>query len=181
MANYAKIKKFDTSNGEGIGVSIFFSGCKFACKGCFNEELWDFNYGEPMTKQVIDGIMDTCSNEHIGHLSILGGEPLHGINIETTLDICMKFKKAYPDKKLWLWTGSTLEELLIILCSNVQQSSAYKACLDRIIYEYVDYLIEGRYIEEEKNLKLKWRGSENQNVIDLKETLIQREMILKDW
>ena len=107
MSNIAKIKKYCISNGEGLRTAVFFSGCEHYCKGCFNQELWDYNYGEPFNLEEILSTID----EHTAGLSLLGGDPLCGRNAEAALELCMNFKKLFPNKTIWLWTGFTLEEV----------------------------------------------------------------------
>lgn len=179
MSNYMKIKNFDVANGSGIGVSIFLSGCSIHCKGCFNKEAWDFNAGQPFTNKTQKYLMELCGNEHINHLSILGGDPFAPENIRTTYFICREFKYRYPDKKIWCWTGYDYEYLL---------SEEYNLSLN--LYDYIDdivflalmglidILVDGRFIEEQKDLSLKWRGSKNQRVIDVKETLKNGSVVL---
>ena len=161
MANYAKIKKFDTANGEGLGVTVFFSGCdkEPKCKGCFNREAWDYNAGEPFTNDTIQEVLDMVSNPHIDHLAILGGEPLAENNIRAVGLLCYKIKSYYPDKKIWLWTHYKWEELI--------KNELISTC----ILPYVNVLIDGEYIEEQRDLTLKWRGSKNQRVIDSRKSL----------
>ena len=105
MPNIATIKKYCISNGEGLRTAVFFSGCEHYCKGCFNQELWDYNYGEPFNLEEILSTID----EHTAGLSLLGGDPLCGTNAEAALELCMNFKKLFPNKTIWLWTGFSLE------------------------------------------------------------------------
>lgn len=174
MSNYAKIKNFDIANGQGIGVSIFLSGCDLHCKGCFNQELWDFNCGKEFTKEALDHLMELCSNEHINHLSILGGDGLHPCNQNTTYWICSEFKKLYPNKKIWLWTGYDIkyEELFDCLRNN----KSFGLVGDIVLL--CDVVIDQPFIEEQRDLTLKWRGSSNQRVIDVQESLKQEKIVL---
>lgn len=149
MSNIAKIKEYCISNGEGIRTAVFFSGCPHKCKGCFNKELWDYNYGKPFTKEIEKEIFSTM-NKHISGISILGGEPLCDENYSTIVDFCKNFKKSFPKKDIWVWTGYTIEELK----NNNKEE----------IFNIVDVIIDGRFIEEKKSLNLLWRGSSNQTI-----------------
>lgn len=168
MANYMKIKNWDVANGEGLGVSIFFSGCDKTpkCKGCFNSESWNFNAGKPFTKDVKDEILDMIGNPHIDHLAILGGEPLAECNVQVVSYLCHNIKRHYPDKKIWLWTHYKWEDLL------------EDGFMHRAIFPVVDVLVDGEYIEEQRDLTLKWRGSKNQRVIDVQKSLYKVDPIL---
>lgn len=158
---YNKIRKMDISNGPGIRVSIFMQGCTFKCKNCFNPETWDFNGGEELTKKTIEKIIELCSNPNIKGLSILGGEPLHPKNIEGTTLLAKKVKEKLPKKTIWIWTGFKYEDL--------KHSE---------IFNYIDVLVDGRYKDELRNPKLKYCGSTNQRVIDIKKTLKNRKIVL---
>ena len=158
---YNKIRKTDIANGPGIRVSIFMQGCAFHCKNCFNSDTWDFDKGLEFNDEVIDEVLNLCNNNHISGLSILGGEPLHPNNIEGTIKLSKMFKEKYPDKTLWIWTGFT-----------------YDTICNKEILNYVDVLIDGRYQDELHDFRLKWRGSSNQRVIDVKKTLKRKEIVL---
>lgn len=159
--NYNKIRKMDISNGEGVRITLFVQGCHFHCKNCFNQETWDFQKGKPYTEQTTSRIMELCSLEYIAGLSILGGEPLHPANRETVTQLAKKFKETYPDKTLWIWTGFLFE--------TIQEEE---------ILHYVDVLVDGQYVDEKHNYSLKWRGSENQRVIDVAQSLAQKKIVL---
>ena len=158
---YNKIRKMDISNGPGVRVSIFFQGCAFHCKNCFNKETWDFNGGVEFTDKVIDHIIELSAPNHISGLSILGGEPLHPKNILGTMRLCKAFKKKYPNKNIWCWTGFKFEDIK-----------------DREVLKYIDVLVDGQFIEEESSSNLKWKGSSNQRVIDLNKTLQKNKIVL---
>ena len=151
---YNKIRKMDISNGPGVRVSIFMQGCTFNCKNCFNPETHDFNGGKELTDEVIEHILELAKKEYIEGLSILGGEPLHPKNINVSTKLAKKFKETYPKKTIWVWTGFNYE-------NNLK---------DKEILKYIDYLVDGQFIEEQKNPKLKYAGSSNQRVIDIKKT-----------
>lgn len=148
IINYAKIKDKDIVNGEGIRVSIFFSGCNFRCENCFNSELWDFNYGAPFTSDTIGQILKSLEPNYISGLSILGGEPLHQ-DRNVLQKLLTAVKKAEPNKNIWLWTGYDFEEI----------PKDY-----RFIFDYIDVLVTGRYVDKLKDLTLKFRGSSNQKI-----------------
>ena len=158
---YHKIRKMDIANGPGVRVSVFFQGCAFHCKNCFNSETWDFDKGEEFTDETINTVLDLCNNEHITGLSILGGEPMHPKNIRGTTKLAKAFKEKYPDKNLWIWSGFLFEQLK-----------------DKDIMNYVDVLVDGQYIDELHDFRLKWRGSSNQRVIDVPKSIKNKKIIL---
>lgn len=158
---YNKIRKMDISNGPGVRVSIFMQGCTFNCKNCFNPETHDFNGGKELTDEVIEHILELAKKEYIEGLSILGGEPLHPKNIDASTKLAKKFKETYPEKTIWVWTGFNYE-------NNLK---------DKEILKYIDYLVDGQFIEEQKNPKLKYAGSSNQRVIDIKKTLKKGQVV----
>lgn len=160
--HYNKIRKMDIANGPGIRVSIFMQGCTFNCKNCFNPETHDFNYGKEFTDETIDKILSLCKEDHIVGLSILGGEPLHPKNIAGTTKLAKAFKKRYPSKTLWLWSGFIFEEYIE----------------NKEVANYIDVLIDGKYQDELHNFRLKWRGSSNQRVIDVNKTLKNKKIVL---
>ena len=150
--NYADIKKVDVANGPGVRVSLFVSGCTHACKGCFNSIAWDFNYGKKFTKKEEKQILELLRPDHISGFSVLGGEPLQ--QDDTLLHFLEKVKKTYPQKTIWLYTGYCYEDVK-----------------DREIMKYIDVLVDGKFVEEKKQLNLAFRGSSNQRVIDVKQTI----------
>ena len=159
---YNKIRKMDIANGPGVRVSIFFQGCAFHCKNCFNPETWDFNGGEEFTDKQIDEIIDIAKSDYITGLSILGGEPMHPKNIEATTKLAKKFKEVYPEKTIWAWSGFLFDEYV----------------KDKEVAKYLDVLVDGQFKDELRNPKLKWKGSENQRVIDVQKSLKNNEVIL---
>jgi anaerobic ribonucleoside-triphosphate reductase activating protein len=148
--NYSSIRQLDIANGPGCRVSIFVSGCEHRCKNCFNPETWNFNYGKAFTDQTVEALLELLKPEHISGLSILGGEPLHPQNREGVLDIVRKVKSVYPSKSIWIWTGYLWEEVSTFLIGSG-----------------VDVVVDGKFVEELKDLRLKYRGSSNQRVIDV--------------
>lgn len=171
MSRVAKVKTFDIANGKGIRTSIFFSGCEHACKGCFNSELWDFNVGEVFSEEFYNREIKPTINGHIEGISIIGGEALHPNNLLATYDLVSWFKKDFPDKTIWLWSGYTLKEVI----SNPHD---YMDCIGIKILRLIDVLVDGRFIEEQKDLTLKWCGSRNQRVIDVPKSISQNKVIL---
>ncbi len=159
---YHKIRKMDISNGPGVRVSIFMQGCTFHCKGCFNPETHDFKGGEPFTEETIQKVLELCALDHIVGLSILGGEPMHPMNIEGTTALAKSFKEKYPNKTLWIWSGFLMDRDL----------------MDKEILNYVDVLVDGRYEQDLYNPTLKWKGSSNQRVIDVQASLKNNKIIL---
>lgn len=165
MSRYNTIRRMDISNGPGVRVSIFFQGCHFHCKECFNAETWDFEGGKEFSDNEINIILDLANKDYIKGLSILGGEPLHPINQEATLKLIKAFRDKYKDKTIWLWTGYTYEDL-----DDKQKE----------IVNSLDVLVDGQFKIDLKNLKLKYSGSSNQRVIDVKETNKQNKLVLID-
>ena len=158
---YANIKNLDISNGPGIRVSLFVSGCRRHCKGCFNEVAQSFEYGTRFGSETLVELLRLLSNPHIKGLSVLGGEPLEPENRDTVLDICKAVRVAFGGKKtIWMWTGYFWEDVK-----------------DLPVMEYLDVLVDGPFVEEQKNLCLPWRGSENQRVIDVKMSLQGAELV----
>lgn len=164
MANYANIKYCDIANGPGVRTSIFLSGCNHHCKNCFNQIAWDFNYGNPLTHEVIDKIIESAQPEYISGITILGGEPLaNEANQHATYTICKKFKEKFPNKTIWLYTGFTYEDVAHLSLMN-----------------YVDVVVDGLFVEELKDLMLQFRGSSNQRIIDVKKSLETNNTTLAD-
>ena len=162
--NYNLIRKMDIADGPGIRVSIFMQGCEFKCKNCFNQDTWDFEKGTEFSAETIDTVLDLCKEKEIKGLSILGGEPMHPKNIEATTRLAKAFKEKYPQKNIWMWSGFEFE-------NNLKDKEAMK---------YVDVLVDGRYIDELHNPKLKWKGSSNQRVIDVQNSLKENKIVLYD-
>lgn len=162
--NYAAIKKTDTANGPGIRVSLFVSGCTHHCKGCFNSETWDFKYGEPYTDEVQEEILDALGKSYISGLSLLGGEPMEPANRPTVLALVKEARRRYPQKDIWCYTGYTFEKDLLVWMKEGKTEVAE-------LLEYMDVLVDGEFVEEKKNLRLPFRGSENQRLIDVRTTL----------
>ena len=161
---YNKIRKMDISNGPGVRVSIFMQGCCFKCKNCFNPETHDFNGGKEFDDSTIEKVLELCNNDYIEGLSILGGEPMHPKNIEGTTKLAKAFKEKYQNKNLWVWSGFLFD----------------KDLKDKEVLKYLDVLVDGQYVDELHNPTLKWRGSENQRVIDVQKSLQKNKIVLVD-
>jgi anaerobic ribonucleoside-triphosphate reductase activating protein len=164
--NYAKINTHDVANGPGVRVSLFVSGCEHRCPGCFNPETWDFGYGEEFTDEKLDEILEAGKPDYIKGLSILGGEPLHDENIGYTMLLSVLWKSRYPDKPVWAYTGYRWEDI----------DKFYR---DVVIPQF-DVLVDGPFIEAEKDLNLRFRGSRNQRIIDVKKTRETGKVVLWD-
>lgn len=159
---YNVIRKMDISNGPGVRVSIFMQGCEFHCKNCFNKETWDFNGGKEFNQETIEEILKLAKQNYIKGLSILGGEPMHPKNIQATTELAKIFKKNYPNKDIWVWSGFLFD----------------KDLKDKEILNYIDVLVDGPFVEDLKNPMLKWKGSSNQRVIDVQKSLKTNEIVL---
>lgn len=168
--NYSGIIKGDSVNGDGMRLTLFVSGCHHKCRGCFNKETWDSNYGEPFTLQKESELLEYFRSnlEYLDGLSILGGEPLSPKNINTVRGFIDMFKYTFPNKSIWVWTGYTYEELLKELPDN------------DIILKNTDVLIDGKFIQELYNPSLKYKGSSNQRVINMKESIPDKIVLLYD-
>lgn len=159
--NYGRLNKTDIANGSGVRVSLFVSGCRNHCKGCFNPETWDFNYGQEFTTDTVNEIMEALEPNYISGLSVLGGDPFESENIDVITDLCKAVREKYPNKTIWVYTGYKFEILKV---------------LD--IMKYIDVLVDGRFIESQKDLSLIFRGSRNQRIIDVKRSLSSRQIEL---
>lgn len=154
--NYTLIRSIDIANGEGIGTALFVSGCPFHCEGCFNPETWDYGYGKEFTQKTLISLIEATDKPYISRISILGGEPLAPVNLETVSLIIKSLKKRFPEKRIWIYSGYTYESL------NKNQL--------RVISK-ADILVDGQFIKEKKDLNLKFRGSSNQRIIDIQQTI----------
>lgn len=156
---YGNIKYYDISNGDGVRTSLFVSGCNHHCKGCFNEVAWDFYYGKEFSYNTLKEILDSLKPDYIAGLSILGGEPLDYKNINAVSTIVEVVRKSFPNKSIWVYTGYTYEELL-------ERNNLFTS----LILNKIDVLVDGKFIEELKDISLKFRGSSNQRIIDMNKT-----------
>ena len=171
--HYGAIKKSDIANGEGIRTTLFVSGCRNMCKNCFNRETWAFDYGEPFTEEVAESIFDSFKNPFLAGLTVLGGEPMEPENQVELLPFLKEFKRRFPDKTVWLYTGNLYEELT----GGVGKHYKCLECTEELL-SYIDILVDGRYVEEKKSLGLRFRGSSNQRVIDMNKTRAAGEIVL---
>ena len=171
--NYAKIKKCDVANGPGVRVSLFVSGCNHHCKNCFNREAWDFNYGNNFTEKEENQIIEDLKPDYITGLSLLGGEPFERQNQEGLAPLVKKVKQEYPDKKIWCYTGFTFDKQILGEMVGQENRETTKQML-----EHIDYIVDGRFVEELKNPTLKFKGSSNQRIIDVKKSLEKNEVVL---
>ncbi len=170
--NYADIKKIDVANGEGVRVSVFVSGCNHHCKGCFNQCAWDFNYGKKFTEKEEQQIIDYMNNDYISGLSLLGGEPLEPKNQEGLLPLVKKVKEKFPDKNIWCYTGFDFEKDVVGKMAKNNETT-------RELLKYIDIIVDGKFEEDKKDLKLQFRGSSNQKIVDVKKSL-QTGQIVKE-
>lgn len=168
--NYGEIKDCDIANGEGVRVSLFVSGCTHHCPNCFNQQTWDFSFGQPFTREVEDRLLQKLSRSYIGGLSLLGGEPFEPANQKVLLPFLRRVKEMYPQKNIWCYSGYTLEELLGPSRAHTDDTLP--------MLQLIDILVDGRFVEALKDISLKFRGSSNQNVIDVKKTLASGEKVL---
>lgn len=173
--NYAKIKPCDVANGPGVRVSLFVSGCNHHCKNCFNPEAWDFNYGNKFTEEQETEIIEDLKPEYITGLSLLGGEPFEQENQEGLVPLMKKVKKAYPEKKIWCYTGFTFDKQILGQMIGEEHRETTKEMLENI-----DYIVDGKFVEELKNPRLRFKGSSNQRIIDVKKSIEKNEVVLWD-
>lgn len=158
---YNTIRSLDIANGKGCRVSIFIQGCEHRCEKCFSPQTWSFEGGKEFTEQTMEFILELAKPDYLDGISILGGDPLHPRNRAEVLKLVRRFKEVYPNKTVWLWTGYLLEDVF-----------------EDLVDSEIDVIVDGRFIEELKDLRLKFRGSSNQRVINLKETIRTGDIIL---
>ena len=169
--NYAEIKNCDIANGPGVRVSLFVSGCTHRCKGCFNEMTWDFNYGSPFDKSVEDRLLSYLEPDYIAGLTLLGGEPLEHTNMQALLPFLRSVKSKYPKKDIWCYTGYRFEEdVLRKFCDQWDEMREYLS--------YIDVLVDGEFILSQKDISLQFRGSKNQRIILVQESLRSGRTVL---
>lgn len=170
--NYAAIKPCDIANGPGVRVSLFVSGCTHRCPGCFNEVAWDFGYGEPFTQETIESVLNMLKPAYIRGLTLLGGEPFEPENQGPVVELLRQLKEKYPEKSVWAFSGYLFET--DILSGRLGDTSEFLS--------YLDVLVDGPFIQAKKNLSLRFRGSENQRLIDVKRSLASGTTVLwQDW
>lgn len=171
--NYANIKNCDIANGEGVRVTLFVSGCTNRCEGCFQPETWDFNFGKPFTREVEDEIIKMLAPSYIRGLTLLGGEPFEPSNQRALVSFVERVKEIYPQKDVWAFTGFTYEQLL-------KEGHQKRTEVTDKLLSMIDVLVDGKFVKELKNLRLKFRGSSNQRLIDMNKTRNTGEIVLLD-
>jgi len=169
--NYANVKYNDIANGPGVRVSLFVSGCTHHCEGCFNREAWDFDYGQPYTQEVEDAIFEAVGRDYIAGLSLLGGEPFEFVNQKAILPLVRRVKEAYPDKTIWCYSGYTYDK-------DIMGDMYKKFPVTQELVPLIDVLVDGEFVMSLSDLKLRFRGSSNQRIIDLNKTREAGEIVL---
>lgn len=169
--NFGEIKKCDIANGEGVRVTLFVSGCTHHCKGCFNAQTWDFNFGEEFTTEVEDSLLEDLAPSYIKGLTLLGGEPMEPVNQKALVPFLRRVRECYPDKTIWCYTGYTYDVDL------VEGGKAWCEATQEML-SMIDVLVDGEFIEALKDIRLVFKGSSNQRIINLKETLKKGEIVL---
>ena len=170
---YADIKKADVANGLGVRVSVFVSGCTHHCKNCFNEEAWDFHYGNEFTQKEIDKVIELMDHSYVAGLSLLGGEPFEHINQQGLLPLVKMVKEKFSDKNIWCYSGYTFEnDIIDRMCKEWKETPEFLS--------YIDVLVDGKFEEDKKDLSLRFRGSSNQRIIDVKKSLKENKTVLFD-
>ena len=168
---YADIKKADVANGVGVRVSVFVSGCTHHCKNCFNEQAWDFHYGNEFTEKEIEKVINLMNHSYVSGLTLLGGEPFEHTNQQGLLPLVRKVKEKFPDKNIWCYSGYTFEKDIINkMCKEWKETPE--------LLSYIDVLVDGEIQEDKKDIKLKFRGSSNQRIIDVKKSLENKTTVL---
>lgn len=174
--NYIKISKCDTANGTGIGVVLWVSGCNCHCHGCHNPQTWDFNAGQPFTEDTMQELLEALDKPYISRLTLSGGHPLEPQNLETVYKIIKAVKESFPNKSIWLYTSYTWKEILDK--EEKYENLEVNGISPLDIVKYCDVLIDGRYEEDKRDISLAWRGSSNQRVINVQESLKQNKVVL---
>ena len=174
---YASIRELDISNGEGVGVALFVQGCHFHCYNCFNTETWDFNGGKEWTEKTKNKFMELIDRPYIKRVSFLGGEPLAERNLDEVLSLIKEIRISFPEKTIWLYTGYSYSEIFQGQSSCLSQEGLNNFKRREII-KLCDVVVDGKYIDEQKDITKKWAGSKNQRVIDVKQSLTQNKVVL---
>ncbi|MCI8773442.1 MAG: anaerobic ribonucleoside-triphosphate reductase activating protein [Lachnospiraceae bacterium] len=168
---YSEVKKCDIANGPGVRVTLFVSGCTHHCRGCFNEMTWDFQYGREFTEEDIDKLIKFLEPSYVAGLTLLGGEPMEYRNQQGLLPLLRKVKEAYPDKTIWCYTGYLYEkDILENFCGKWEET--------REMLSYLDVIVDGEFVEELKDISLRFRGSSNQRIIDVKKSRETGKVVL---
>ena len=168
--NYATIKPVDIANGPGVRVSLFVSGCTHRCKGCFNEEAWDFQFGKPFTQEVQEQLLSSLDQDYIEGLTLLGGEPMEPSNQEALLPFIRAVRERLPQKTIWCFTGYDFEKDIL---GRMMEASS----VTRELIPLFDVMVDGKFVAEKRNLSLKFRGSENQRVLNVKKSLEEKQAV----
>lgn len=168
--NYGEIKNYDIANGPGVRVTLFVSGCRHHCKGCFNPDTWDFQYGRAYTKETEDEILEMLGNRPIRGLTLLGGEPLEPENQEALLPLLRRAKELYPQKDIWCFSGYRFDK-------DILEKMLPRYDFTEEFLSYLDVLVDGEFVLEKKNLMLKFKGSENQRIILVPESLKEGKIV----
>ena len=171
--NYGEIKKVDLANGSGVRVSLFVSGCTHHCKGCFNPDTWNFRFGKEYTEETENDIMEALKPSYIEGLSLLGGEPFEPENQKTLVGLLKRVRQELPEKNVWCYSGYTFEEL------TGQKKSRAFTDISAEMLSLIDVLVDGEFVEELKDISLQFKGSSNQRIIDVKESLKTNKVIIK--
>lgn len=171
--NYGEIKRTDIANGEGVRVSLFVSGCTHHCAGCFNKETWDFTYGKEFTKETEEELLQALSPPYIAGITLLGGEPMEPENQRALLPFLRRVKETYPEKNIWCYTGYLFDR-------ELQGMGRARCEVTDEILSLVDVMVDGEFVQEKKNISLRFRGSENQRVIDVKRSLEEGKVRMKE-
>ena len=167
--NYGNIKRLDIANGDGVRVSLFVSGCRNRCKGCFQPETWNFDYGQPFTKDTEEAILRALEPSYVEGLTLLGGEPFEPENQRALVELLRRVRAAYPNKNVWCYSGYTIEEI---------RGADHPHCeVSDEMLSMIDVLVDGKFVEELKDISLKFRGSANQRILDVKKTLASGEIV----
>lgn len=170
--NYATIKWTDIANGEGVRISLFVSGCTRRCKDCFNAVAWDFSYGKPFDESVRESIYEGLKADYIAGLSLLGGEPLEPENQRALLPFVKEVKKRFPEKSIWCYTGNVFEPATGLLKEQEKNTEVTEELISLF-----DVLVDGEFIEAQKNIRLKFRGSSNQRILDVKKSKMSKSPV----
>ncbi len=173
--NYATIKNCDIANGPGVRISLFVSGCRHHCKGCFNEVAWDFDYGTPFTQETVDSILKMLEPGHVKGITLLGGEPFEPENQPALLDLLRQVRAKFPEKSVWCFSGYLFDR-------DILPGKLGDPAITREMLSLIDVLVDGPFVQEKKDLTLRFRGSSNQRLIDVPKSLEQGEIVLwEDW
>ena len=180
---FASMRNLDISNGEGVGVSIFVQGCDRHCFNCFNSETWDFNGGKEWTEETKNKFIKLIDRPYINRISVLGGEPLAEQNLDEVLSLIKEIRISFPKKTIWLYTGFEWNSLMSKICQPTFPDKDFEHIIEihkkrKEIISLCNIVIDGEYIDEQRDITLKWRGSSNQRVIDVKQSLAQNKIVL---